>query len=184
MDLWDVDPRRWMPFQGNSVYLRDRVTESLGNLYAMHWPFLQPVTSRNVRRSILHDKLAEQGACFGEMAGWERPNWFAPPGGKPEYEYSYARQNWFEYSGEEHRASRENVVLFDQSSFTKYLFKGRDVEQILNRVCANNVSVPVGKVVYTQWLNERGGIEAALTVTRTAEDTYLIVTSGSQHIRD
>ena len=184
MDLWDVDPRRWMPFQNNSVYLRDRVTESLGNLYAMHWPFLQPETSRNVRRSILHDKLLAEGACFGEMAGWERPNWFAPDGVVPKYEYSFGRQNWFEYSGEEHRACRENVALFDQSSFVKYIFKGRDAERILNRVCANNVSVPIGKVVYTQWLNERGGIEADLTVTRVAEDAYLIVTSGSQQTRD
>ena len=184
MDLWDVDPRRWMPFQGNRAYLRDRVTESLGNLYAMHWPFLQPATSRNVRRSILHDKLAGQGACFGEMAGWERPNWFAPDGVKAEYEYSYGRQNWFDYSGEEHRACRENVALFDQSSFVKYIFRGRDAEQILNRVCANNVSVPTGKVVYTQWLNERGGIEADLTITRISEDSYLIVTSGSQQTRD
>ena len=184
MDLWDVDPRRWMPFQGNRSYLRDRVTESLGNLYAMHWPFLQPETSRGVRTSVIHDKLLSHGACFGETAGWERPNWFAPKGVEPKYEYSYGRQNWFEHSAAEHRACRESVALFDQSSFIKYLFKGRDVERILNRVCANNVSVPVGKVVYTQWLNERGGIEADLTVTRIEEEAYLIVTSCTQQTRD
>ena len=184
MDLWDVDPRRWMPFQNNAAYLRDRVTESLGNLYAMHWPFLQPETARQVRKSIIHDRLSDYGACFGETAGWERPNWFAPEGVERKYEYSYGRQNWFDYSAEEHRACRENVALFDQSSFIKYLFKGRDAEQILNRVCANNVSVPIGKVVYTPWLNEQGGIEADLTVTRLAEDEFLIVTSCTQQIRD
>ena len=184
MDLWDVDPRRWMPFQGNSAYLRDRVTESLGNLYAMHWPFLQPETSRQVRTSVIHDKLLERGACFGETGGWERPNWFAPAGVEPKYEYSYGRQNWFEHSANEHRACRENVALFDQSSFVKYLFQGRDVERILSRVCANNVSVPTGKVVYTQWLNDRGGIEADLTVTRLSENSYLIVTSCTQQTRD
>ncbi len=184
MDLWDVDVRRWMPFQGNRAYLRERVSETLGLLYAMHWPFRQPETSRNVRRSILHDQLAERGACFGETAGWERPNWFAPKGVEPVYEYSYRRQNWFEHSAAEHRACRESVVVFDQSSFVKYRLEGRDAERVLNRVCANNVSVPVGKVVYTQWLNERGGIEADLTVTRTAEDAYLIVTSATQQTRD
>ena len=184
MDLWDVDPRRWMPFQNNAMYLRDRVTESLGNLYAMHWPFLQPETARHVRKSAIHDRLLDHGACFGETAGWERPNWFAPVGVKPIYEYSYGRQNWFEYSAQEHKACRENVALFDQSSFAKYVFQGRDAEQILNKVCANNVSVPMGKVVYTPWLNDQGGIEADLTITRLEEEKFLIVTSCTQQTRD
>ncbi len=184
MDLWDVDIRRVMPFQRNRSYLRDRTVESLGLLYAMHWPFRQPETARGVRRSILHDRLAAQGACFGETAGWERPNWYAPAGVKAEYEYSYGRQNWFDYSAAEHQAVRNAVGIFDQSSFAKFVVQGPDAEAVLNRISANNMSVPVGKVVYTQWLNERGGIEADLTVTREALDRYLVVTAAATQTRD
>ena len=184
MDLWDVDVRRVMPFQRNRRYLQDRTVETLGLLYAMHWPFRQPDTARNVRKSALHDRLAARGACFGETAGWERPNWYAPKGVVAQYEYSYGRQNWFEHSAAEHQAVRNAVGLFDQSSFGKYILAGTDAEAVLNRICANDVAVPVGRVVYTQWLNERGGIEADLTVTREAEDRYLIVTSAASQTRD
>ncbi|MFI5014586.1 MAG: FAD-dependent oxidoreductase [Hyphomicrobiales bacterium] len=184
MDLWDVDIRRAMPFQRNRRYLKDRTVETLGLLYAMHWPFRQPESARGVRRSALHDRLAGRGACFGEAAGWERPNWYAPPGVEPEYRYGYGRQNWFPYSGEEHRAVRQGVGLFDQSSFGKYLLEGADAEAVLNRICANDVAVPVGRIVYTQWLNERGGIEADLTVTREAQDRFLIVTAAASQTRD
>ena len=184
MDLWDVDIRRWAPFQGNSRYLRDRTIEGLGLLYAMHWPFRQVETARPIRTTPLHDRLAARGACFGELAGWERANWFAPPGVEPKYEYSYGRQNWFEYSGAEHKAIRETVGILDQTSFAKFLLQGRDAEKILSRVCANNVAVPPGKIVYTQWLNERGGIEADLTVTRLTEDNYLVVTAAGTQVRD
>ena len=184
MDLWDVDIRRWAPFQGNRRYLRDRTIEGLGLLYAMHWPFRQVETARPIRTTPLHDRLAARGACFGELAGWERANWFAPPGVEPKYEYSYGRQNWFEYSGAEHRAIRETVGILDQTSFAKFLLQGRDAEKILSRVCANNVAVPPGKIVYTQWLNERGGIEADLTVTRLTEDSYLVVTAAGTQVRD
>ncbi|MCZ6733047.1 MAG: FAD-dependent oxidoreductase [Gammaproteobacteria bacterium] len=184
MDLWDVDIRRWAPFQGNSRYLRDRTIEGLGLLYAMHWPFRQVETARPIRTTPLHDRLASRGACFGELAGWERANWFAPPGVEPKYEYSYGRQNWFEYSGAEHKAIRETVGILDQTSFAKFLLQGRDAEKILSHVCANNVAVPPGKIVYTQWLNERGGIEADLTVTRLTEDSYLVVTAAATQVRD
>jgi glycine cleavage system T protein len=184
MDLWDVDIRRCAPFQRNSKYLHDRTVESLGLLYAMHWPFRQPETARGVRKSALHDRLASRGACFGEVAGFERANWFAPPGVVAEYRYSYGRQNWFEYSAAEHRAVRERVGLFDQSSFAKFAVIGADAERVLNRICAADVAVPVGKIVYTQWLNERGGIEADLTVTREAEDRYLVVTACATQTRD
>jgi len=184
MDVGDVDIRRMMPFQGNAAYLRERTRERLGLLYAMHWPFFQCETGRGVRRSALHTRLESAGACFGEVAGWERANWFAPPGVAPRYEYSYGRQNWFEYSAAEHRATREGVALFDQSSFAKFLLQGADAEAVLNRVCANDVAVPVGRVIYSQWLNERGGIEADLTCTRLAEDTYLIVTGAALQVRD
>ncbi len=184
MDLWDVDIRRMMPFQRNPNYLHDRTVESLGLLYAMHWPFFQPTTARGVRRSPLHDRLAAKGACFGEVAGWERTNWFAPEGVEAVYRYSYGKQNWFPYSAAEHRAVRDAVGLFEQSSFGKFVLEGPDAETVLNRVCANDVAVPTGKVVYTQWLNERGGIEADLTVTREAADRYLIVTAAATQVRD
>lgn len=185
MDLWDVDIRRMMPFQGNGRYLRDRTVEGLGLLYAMHWPFRQAETARGVRKSSLHDRLERAGACFGEVAGWERPNWYAPPGVEPRYEYSYGRQNWFEHSASEHRATREAVALFDQSSFAKFLVQGPDSEVVLDRISGNRVAgVPVGKIVYTQWLNERGGIEADLTITRTAEDAFLVVTAAATQARD
>lgn len=184
MDLWDVDIRRMMPFQRNRRYLKDRTVETLGLLYAMHWPFRQPETARGVRRSALHDRLLARGACFGETAGWERPNWYAPQGVQAKYAYSYGRQNWFQYSAEEHRAVRTKVGLFDQSSFGKYVVEGCDAERILNQICANDIAVPTGRIVYTQWLNERGGIEADVTVTREAVDRFLVVTSAASQTRD
>ena len=183
-DLASVDVRRNMPFQGNKNYLHDRVTETLGLLYAVHWPFYQYKTARNVRKSPFYAAMKEQGACFGEAAGWERPNWYAPEGVEPVYEYSYTKQNWLDYSAAEHKAVRENVGLFDQTSFAKFRLEGRDAERVLNQVCANNMSVEIGKLVYTQWLNERGGIEADLTVTRLSEHAYLIVTAGTSQVRE
>ena len=184
MDLWDVDVRRVMPFQANRRYLRERTTEAVGLLYAMHWPFFSPESARPVRVSTLHERLAAQGACFGELCGWERANWFAPEGVQPRYRYSYGRQNWFQYSAAEHRAVRETVGLFDLSSFGKFLLQGDDAEAVLNRVSTNDVAVAPGQVVYTQWLNERGGIEADLTVTRLEKDQYLIVTAAASQGRD
>jgi glycine cleavage system aminomethyltransferase T/glycine/D-amino acid oxidase-like deaminating enzyme len=184
LDLWEVDVRRNMPFQINRKYLRERVSESLGLLYATHWPHRQYETARGVRKSALHDRLAAVGACFGEAFGWERANWYAPQGVEPKYAYSYGRQNWFEHSAREHRAVRSVVGLFDQSSFAKFRLEGPDAERVLNRVCANEVAVAPGKIVYTQWLNERGGIEADLTVTRLTENAYLIVTGAETESKD
>ena len=184
VDLWEVDVRRNMPFQRNRHYLQERVSESLGLLYATHYPFKQYETGRGVRKSPFHDRLVKAGACHGEAYGWERPNWYAPVGVDPVYQYSYGRQNWFEYSAAEHRAAREGVVLFDQSSFAKFRLEGRDAARVLNRVCANNIDVNTGRVVYTQWLNDRGGIEADLTVTRLAEDAFLIVSAAETEVRD
>ena len=184
MDLWEVDVRRFHEYQNNRRYLHDRTVESVGLLYGMHWPHRQPETARDARRSPLHDRLASKGAAFGVVAGWERPNWYAPEGVAAEYEYSYGRQNWFLFSAEEHKAVREAVGLFDQTSFAKFLLQGRDAERVLQRLCANDVAVPPGRTVYTAMLNDRGGIEADLTVTRLAEDRYMIVTSGSMAVRD
>jgi len=184
LDLWEVDVRRAMPFQINRKYLRSRVSESLGLLYATHWPFRQFESARGVRKSALHDRLAAAGACFGEAFGWERANWYGPAGTAPKYEYSYGRQNWFEYSAAEHHAVRTAVGLFDQSSFAKFRLEGADSAAVLNRLCANDVDVAPGKIVYTQWLNERGGIEADLTVTRLSETAYLIVTGAETETKD
>jgi 4-methylaminobutanoate oxidase (formaldehyde-forming) len=183
-DLWEVDVRRNMPFQINRKYLRARVAETLGLLYATHWPFRQYESARGVRKSALHDRLANVGACFGEAFGWERANWYAPPGVEPKYEYSYGRQNWFEHSAREHHAVRSAVGLFDQSSFAKFRLEGNDATDVLNRVCANDVAVAPGRIIYTQWLNERGGIEADLTVTRLSDTAYLIVTGAETETKD
>jgi glycine cleavage system aminomethyltransferase T/glycine/D-amino acid oxidase-like deaminating enzyme len=184
MDLSEVDIRRFMPFQVNRRYLHDRTTEVLGLLYDMHWPFRQVETARDVRRSPLHARLAAAGAVFGETAGWERANWFATDGVAPRYEYSYERQNWFECSAAEHRAVREAVGLFDQTSFGKHLVQGRDAEAVLNRICANDIAVEPGRLVYTQWLNERGGIEADVTVTRLDARRFLVVSAAADQRRD
>ncbi|HEU4370502.1 MAG TPA: FAD-dependent oxidoreductase [Methylomirabilota bacterium] len=184
MDLWDVDIRRFMPFQGNAAYLRERTREVVGLLYAMHWPFRQPETARGVRRSVLHDRLAARGAGFGVVAGWERANWFAAAGVKPEYVYTYGRQNWFPCAAAEHRAVREAVGLFDQSSLAKLLLQGPVATAALQRLCANDVDVAPGRIVYTQMLNRRGGIECDLTVTRLADDTYLVVTIAAAATHD
>ena len=184
MDLADLDIARFHPFQSNRRYLRERTRESVGLLYAMHWPYRQTETARPVRRTPFHDRLVAQNACFGEVAGWERANWYAPEHIKPEYQYSYGRQAWHHYVGDEHRAVRERVGIFDQSSFAKFLIQGRDAEPVMQRVCGADMNVPVGKIVYTQFLNKRGGIEADVTVTRFAEDSYFIVTIAASQIRD
>ena len=184
MDLWDVDVRRMQSFQTNSRYLHDRSIEALGLLYAMHWPFRQVETARGVRRSPVHDRLVALGACLGEGGGWERPNWYAPEGVEPVYEYSYGRQNWFEHSAAEHRACREGAAYFDQTSLAKLLVQGPDACAVLNRISSADVDVEPGTSVYTTWLNDRGGIEADLTVNRLDEERFLVVTAFSTQVKD
>ncbi len=183
-DLWEVDIRRAMPFQGNRAYLRERVSETLGLLYADHFPYRQPETARGVRRSPLHEHLKRAGACFGETAGWERANWFAPKGVTPAYDYTWSRQNWFAYAANEHRAVRQGVGLFDMSSFGKIRVEGHDAEDVLQHICGADVAVPAGRIVYTQFLNERAGIEADVTVTRLSETAFLVVTPAATLVRD
>jgi 4-methylaminobutanoate oxidase (formaldehyde-forming) len=178
MDVWSVNIRRTHFWQDNDVYLRDRITESLGIGYQDHWPFRQWETARDFKKTILHDRLAAAGACFGESAGWERPNWYATPGQNPHYEYSWGRQNWFANNAEEHQAVRERVGVFEQTSFAKLLIEGRDAEAVLNRIATNNCAIASGRVVYTQFLNPRGGIEADLTITRLASTRFLVVTAA------
>ena len=184
MDLSPVDIRRVFPFQSDPAFLNDRISESLGLLYAMHWPFRQYESARGVSMSPLHERLDAAGAVWGESAGWERPNWYATDGEARRYEYSYGKQNWHEASGRECDAVRNAVGLFDQTSFVKLDVRGPEARAILNRVSANDVDTEIGKVVYTQWLNDRGGIEADLTVTRLAEDHYWVVTAAAARTRD
>ena len=178
-DIGDVDIRRMQPFQGNKTYLFERAKETLGLLYADHFPYRQMATARGVRRTPFHQHLKEQGAVFGEVAGWERANWFADEGQKPEYEYSWKRQNWFENSKREHEAVRNNVGMYDMTSFGKLRVEGRDAEKYLNYICGNDVAAPIGKIIYTQFLNSRGGIEADVTVTRLSETAYIVVTPAA-----
>jgi len=183
-DLGDVDIARMQPFQGNRRYLAARATETLGLLYADHFPYRQKATARGVRRSPFHAHLAAEGAVFGELAGWERANWFAEPGQTRAYRYGWGRQNWFENAAREHRAVRENLGLYDMSSFGKLRVEGPDAEAVLNRIAGNDLAVAQGRIVYTQFLNDRGGIEADVTVTRLSETAYLVVTPAATRLAD
>ncbi|NJS38691.1 MAG: FAD-dependent oxidoreductase [Rhodobacteraceae bacterium] len=178
-DLWEVDIRRAQPFQKNRRYLKERVTETLGLLYADHFPYRQMATARGVRRSPIHEHLKARGAVFGEVAGWERANWFANPGQEAEYRYSWQRQNWFDNQRAEHMAVRERAGLFDMTSFGKIRIEGRDACAFLNRISSAQMDVAAGRIVYTMFLNDRGGIEADLTVTRLSETAYLAVVPGA-----
>jgi glycine cleavage system aminomethyltransferase T/glycine/D-amino acid oxidase-like deaminating enzyme len=184
LDLWGNDIRRMYPFMGTQAFAAERAEESLGMLYEKHYPFRQFETGRNVRMSPIHQRLIENRACFGQVAGWERPNWYAPEGVKPEYEYSFGRQNWFEYSAQEHAAARNTVALFDQSSFSKYLVQGRDAVSVLQKICTADIDTSAEKIVYTHWLNERGGIEADLTVTRLAENEFMVISGAATTHKD
>jgi len=180
-DLADVDPARFHPFQVNRSYLAGRAAEALGSIYHMHWPNWQHESSRPVRKSPLHDRLVARGAHFGETAGWERPLWYGEAGGDI---YTYGRPAWYDRTAEECQAARGNVVILDQSSFGKQLLQGRDACRELQRLCANNVDVPVGSLVYTHMLNRRGGIEVDVTVNRLSEASYMIVSSAAFQSRD
>jgi 4-methylaminobutanoate oxidase (formaldehyde-forming) len=183
-DLWEVDIRRAQPFQKNRAYLKDRVSETLGLLYADHFPYRQMETARGVRRSPIHEHLKARGAVFGEVAGNERANWFARDGQEREYRYSWSRQNWFDNQRDEHLAVRNGVGLFDMSSFGKIRVEGRDALAFLQRLCANQMDVAAGRIVYTQMLNRHGGIESDLTVTRLSETAFFLVVPGATLQRD
>jgi glycine cleavage system aminomethyltransferase T/glycine/D-amino acid oxidase-like deaminating enzyme len=183
-DLWPVDVRRFARVHRNQRWLRERVPEIPSLHYAVAWPFKEFETGRNLRRSPLYERLAGKRACFGVRLGWERANWFAPAGIEPKNVYAWGPQNWVPYSAMEHRAAREAVAVWDQTSFSKFLLQGRDAEAVLQRLCGNNVAVAPGRIVYTGLFNERGGYESDLTVTRLAEDAYFIVTGSAQTTRD
>jgi glycine cleavage system T protein len=182
--LWPVDVRRFFSWQQNSRYLAERVTESVGMLYEHHYPNRQRETARPVICSPIHDRLKERGAAFSQVAGWERADWFAPEGVEPVHRYSWGRPNWFAYQQQEHLAIRDNIGLYDLTSMGKYRIEGPDAGRVLQNLCANDLDVPVGKVVYTPMLNERGGYESDFTVSRIAEDQYFLVTAVGTTVRD
>jgi len=176
MDLWPVDIRRFSKVHADDDFVCNRTLEAYSKHYTMSWPHEEYSSCRPVLTSLLYEDLKAQGACFGSKNGWERPNWFAPQGMPAIDSYSYGRQNWFDAVAEEHRATRESVVVFDQSSFAKFSLKGAGAGEALSWICANHVDSEVGKLVYTQLLNDRGGIECDLTVAKVAEDEFYIVT--------
>lgn len=183
-DLWAVDIRRFGQPHRDQRWVRARTLEAYARHYTLAWPAEESVSARPCRRSPLYGALREAGACFGEKLGWERPNWFGVPGSEPRDEYSFTRPNWFEAVGEEHRACREAAALFDQSSFAKFEISGPDAPGFLSWICAGRVERPVGRIGYTQLLNDRGGIEADLTVVRVAEDRFYLVTGTGFATRD
>ncbi len=184
MDLSGMDPRRCEAFQARDPYLQERCPETLVQTYAMHWPNYQRQTARNLRRTPLHHALKARGACFTEVQGWERPGWFAPYGVTPEYEYSYGRQNWFDYALAEQRAAREAVAMIDYSMLGKIMVEGKGAENFLQRVCTNNMAMRNGRIAYTLFLNERGGIESDVTVARYDQDRFMVMSSISHTLKD
>jgi glycine cleavage system aminomethyltransferase T/glycine/D-amino acid oxidase-like deaminating enzyme len=184
LDLSAVDIRRFAAFNGNNQWLHDRVSEVLGLHYAIPWPNRELTSARPFRRSPAYHLLKQANAGFGSKMGWERANFFAPPGESPDIEYGWGRQNWQPWSSAEHRAARAGVALFDQTSFSKYLMTGPDAEQALQWLCTADVAVPPGRTVYTGMLNAHGTYEADITVTRLSAEEFLLVSSAASTERD
>ena len=184
MDLWDMDPRRFESWAATERFIRQRMLEAPGLAFAMHWPYRQHQTGRNIKVSALHDRLRSQGACFGVVAGWERPLWFAPDETEPSIHHSFGEQRWWAHAAAEAAATRDTVALYDQSQMAVFELRGPDTENVLQRLCANNVAVDTGRVVYTQMLNAGGGIEADVTVTRLGEQRFVITTGAPLRIHD
>ncbi|MDQ1323610.1 MAG: hypothetical protein QG587_945, partial [Chloroflexota bacterium] len=184
VDVTGLTVDRTQVFETSRRFRRDRAVEQLGALFGdAAFPTWHPWSARNVRRSVIHDRMAGHGARFSVSSGWEYPEWFDVDGTNPVVPQGWGRHAGFDYQAAEHRAVREAVGMLDMSIMAKLLVQGRDAETVLNRVCANDVSVPVGRVVYTQWLNEAGGIIADLTVTRLAETRFLLVVTDLVHRR-
>lgn len=183
-DLWVADIRRFSRYHGSDQQVRARALEGQGHHYVIGWPHYEHQATRPFRRSPLYERLKTNGACFGAKSGWERANWFAPAGVEAKDVYTFARANWFEHVRAEHLNCRENVALFDQSSFAKFAVCGPDAESVLNRICAGDIARPPGKVSYTQMLNGKGGIECDLTVTRISDEEYFVVTGTGFAVHD
>ncbi len=184
VDITGMTVDRTQAFETSRRFRKDRAVEQLGALFGdASFPTWHAWSARNVRRSVIHDRMADRGASFAVSSGWEYAEWFDPDGIAADLPQGWGRNAGFDLQAAEHRVVREAVGVLDMSIMAKLLVQGRDAEKVLNRVCANDVSVPVGRVVYTQWLNEAGGIIADLTVTRLAETKFLVVTTDLIHRR-
>ena len=182
VDITGFNIDRLHPFQNTPRYRRDRTAETLGLAYQCHYPFKTLKTAREAKVSPLHERLATRGAYFRETSGWEGVDWYAPEGQQAVVEkHAWGRENWCPYWEAEHRAVRENVALMDMSFMSKFLVQGRDAGKVLNTISANQVNGPANRITYTQWLNERGTLEADLTVTKLAEDRFLVVVADTMH---
>ncbi len=182
LDVTGINVNRFHNCQRNPKYRDDRLVEVLGKMYEPHYPNLGMSSARNVKQSVLHERLLAAGAYFTESAGWELADWFAPLGEKAEIEkYSWGRQNWFAYHEAAHHACRNHVVLMDMSFMSKFLVQGKDAAKVLNKLCCNEIDVPSGRIVYTQWVNHAGGLEADLTVTRLEENKFIVIASDTTY---
>jgi 4-methylaminobutanoate oxidase (formaldehyde-forming) len=184
LDLWVVDIRRFSSLHDNGEWVKDRTLEAYAKHYTIAYPYEEYESGRPRIVSPLYERLKSHGAVFGSKLGWERPNWFAKDGAERRDIYSMARQNWFAAVGREHELVRNRAGLFDQSSFAKYELKGSDAERALSWICANDIAKPVGRLIYTQMLNSRGGIECDLTVARLDDDHFFIVTGTGFRTHD
>ena len=183
LDIWPLDIRRFGPYHKSRKYNVKRTREIYGKHYTIHWPHEEHDSARGIRRSPLYYLLKEKGAVYGAKYGWERANWFAPEVMEPRDELTFEIPNWFEHVAKEHKNARENAVLIDQSSFCKFEAEGRGALQFLNRLCANQIDKPVGRVIYTQMCNDRGTIECDMTIGRIAEDRFFLVVGTAFGLR-
>ncbi len=183
-DIFSYDIKRFQKFHSELGFIKERITETLGDLYGMHWPFKQHKTSRNQKITPYHDEMKKAGACFGVTGGYERPMWFATNGQKPEYQYSYNYQNWYPAVEYETKNTRKNVGLYDLTAFSKYDLKGKNVHFELQKLCTANIKNNPGKTSYTQMLNKDGGIETDLTVVCLTKEHFRVITSAANRERD
>ena len=183
-DLFIYDIKRFQKFHSEINFIKERITETLGDLYGMHWPYKQHKTSRNQKLFPYHEELKKAGACFGQSSGYERPMWFARNNEKPEFKYSYNYQNWYPSVEFETKNARKNVGLFDLTAFSKYDLKGKKTHSELQKICTANIKNEIGKTTYTQMLNKDGGIEADLTVVCIDKNYFRIITSAANREHD
>ena len=183
-DIFCLDISRFEKFHSETKFITERVTEALGDLYAMHWPYKQNTTSRNQKLLPYHNKLKEAGACFGVGGGFERPMWYARKNQKAEYQYSFGYQNWYESAEFETTHARKYVALFELTPFSKFEMKGTNAHEALQYLCANNIKDTEGNTTYTQMLNSNGGIEADLTVTCIEKKIFRVVSGAAVRSHD
>ncbi|SHJ75489.1 4-methylaminobutanoate oxidase (formaldehyde-forming) [Shimia gijangensis] len=182
IDVTGINVNRFTRHEATKAFRRDRGPELLGKMFGQHYHNDGYETARDLKRSVLHDRLAASGAWFAEGHGWEMPDWFAPSPEEAKIEnYSWHRQNWWDWHAEEHRAAREDVIIMDMSTMSKFNVEGPDALSLMSRLSCNDVDVEPGRLVYTAWVNEKGGFEADLTVTRLADDKFMVVVGENSH---